>query len=164
MVQKGTAGMRFVAGASRQGRHSRSAKKMWTDSDTNGHLGGVGFASRSPRPAFNVLSQTRLEATNGPASLYEACPVPESLDLASQEIETFRILAASLGRRRGSIGIALAGEFILPPYVDFDGGNIRAVPPQNSVLVTAKILKKIAAQAARRVRRTLSKRRSPVSL
>jgi len=36
-------------------------------------------------------------------------PVPESLDLASQETDTFSILAASLGCRRGSTVLGFAG-------------------------------------------------------
>jgi hypothetical protein len=64
--------------------------------------------------------------------------------LASQEIETFKILAASLGCSRGSIGIALAGVVIPPPFIVFDGGNMRLIPPQNYVLIAAKIANEFA--------------------
>ena len=36
MMQKGTAGVRFVAGAGRQGRYSRGAEEMRIDADADG--------------------------------------------------------------------------------------------------------------------------------
>lgn len=50
-------------------------------------------------------------------------PSPDSLALASQDIETFRILAASRAYSSGSIVLAPAGAFICSPSFDYDGGT-----------------------------------------
>ena len=50
-------------------------------------------------------------------------PSPDSLALASQDIETLRILAASRGCSSGSIVLALTWAFMSPPLLDNDGGT-----------------------------------------